>query len=190
MNAIDLSGYAGLIAIVLLTGNILLGLLISVRYNPSKRFPHRHINIFKIHNWTGYIALSVALLHPTLLLFSTTAGFRLLDLAFPVWSPSQPFENTLGAIALYTIAFVVVTSYYRVQIGRRLWKRLHYFAYAAAALFFTHGLLTDPYLKNGPFDPLDAEKVLVEFCLALVLLGIALRVRYAFRKLKAKKTFA
>lgn len=190
MDAIDLSGYAGLIAIVLLTGNILLGLLISVRYNPKKRFPHKHINIFKIHNWTGYIALSVALLHPTLLLFSTTADFRILDLVFPVWSPSQPFENTLGAIALYTIAFVVVTSYYRVQIGRRLWKRLHYFAYAAATLFFIHGLLTDPRLKNSPFNPLDAEKILVEFCLALVLMGITLRVRYAFRNPKTQKTFA
>lgn len=190
MNAIDLSGYAGLIGIVLLTINILLGLLISVRYNPKKRFPHRHINIFKIHNWTGYIALCVSLLHPVLLLFSTTAGFRILDVAFPVWSPSQPFENTLGAIAFYTIVFVVVTSYYRVEIGRRLWKRLHYFAYAAAILFFIHGLLTDPHLKNSPFNPLDAEKLLVELCFALVLLGITLRARYAFRKTKEQRTFA
>lgn len=190
MNAVDLSGDAGLIAVVLLTGNILLGLLISVRYNTRKRFPHRSINIFKIHNWTGYVALGVVLLHPTLLLFSATAGFRVWDLAFPVRSPSQPFENTLGAIALYTLAFVVVTSYYRVRIGRRLWKRLHYFAYAAAPLFFIHGLLTDPRLKNSPFDPFDGEKVLIEFCLLLVLLGIILRVRYALRKTKEQKIFA
>ncbi len=136
MTAIDLSSYAGLIALCLLTLNILLGLLISVRYQPKKHWPYRHVNTFKIHNWTGYVALCVALLHPVILLLSKTAGFRVLDIAFPVWSPSQPLENTIGATALYCLVLVVVTSYYRVDIGRRLWKRLHYFAYAAAALFF------------------------------------------------------
>lgn len=190
LTAVDLSSYVGLVALALLTLNILLGLLISVRYQPKKHWPYRHINTFKIHNWTGYVALSVALLHPVILLFSKTAGFRVLDIAFPVWSPSQPLENTIGATALYCLVLVVVTSYYRVEIGRRLWKRLHYFAYAAAALFFVHGLLTDPHLKNSPFNPLDAEKVLVEVCLGLVAVGIALRTSHALRSHKAKKTLA
>lgn len=191
MDAVNLSSYAGLLALCLLTLNILLGLLVSVRYQTKKRFPYRQINIFKIHNWTGYTALCVALLHPMLLLLSKTAGFRLFDIAFPVWSPTQPLVNTLGAAALYCLVLVVVTSYYRVEIGRRLWKRLHYVAYAAAALFFIHGLLTDPHLKNRPFDPFDAEKVLVETCLLLVIVSIVGRVKYAFRtSSKAQKTFA
>lgn len=188
MTAIDLSSYAGLVALCLLTLNILLGLLISVRYQPKKHWPHRHINTFKIHKWTGYVALGVALSHPVLLLLSKSAGFRVLDIAFPVWSPSQPFENSIGAVALYCLVLVVITSYYRVEIGRRLWKRLHYFAYAAATFFFVHGLLTDPHLKNSPFNPFDAEKVLVEVCLALVAVGSALRIRYAFRASKAQRT--
>ena len=53
MNAIDLSMYAGLTALCLLTLNILLGLLLSVKYQPKKHFPYRHFNTFKIHNWTG-----------------------------------------------------------------------------------------------------------------------------------------
>jgi len=28
----------------------------------------------------------------------------------PIWSPTQPFENTLGAIAFYLVAFVVLTA--------------------------------------------------------------------------------
>ena len=43
----------------LLTLNILLGLLLSTRYNPQKQWPNRKIKIFKIHNWTGYTALAV-----------------------------------------------------------------------------------------------------------------------------------
>lgn len=184
MTAIDLSTYAGLIALCLLTLNILLGLLLSVKYQPKKHFPYRHFNTFKIHNWTGYTALCVAGLHPILLLFSSTAGFGIRDILFPVWSPTQPLENTLGAAAFYLLAVVVITSYFRVKLGRKLWKSLHYLAYVTAALFFVHGLLTDPNLKNSPLDPFDAEKVLVEFCFLIVLVASAFRIRYAFKKKK------
>ncbi len=118
MTAQDLSTYLGLLAIGLLTFNIILGLLISFRYQAKKHYPYIHINIFKIHNWTGYIALGVVFLHPVLLLFSKTAGFKIIDIAAPLWSPTQSTINTLGAIALYLLAFVVVTSYFRVQIGQ------------------------------------------------------------------------
>ncbi|MDQ2925397.1 MAG: ferric reductase-like transmembrane domain-containing protein [Acidobacteriota bacterium] len=182
MTAIDLSSYVALLALALLSINILLGLLISVRYSPLRSWPHRQINIFALHNWTGYTALCVAGLHPALLLFSSTAGFRWFDLLWPLHSPSQPLVNSLGAAAFYCLAVVVTTSYFRIELGRKTWKRLHYTAYAAAALFFTHGIFTDPELKNRPTDFLDGEKVFIEVCLLIVLAAIALRVRYALKK--------
>ncbi|MGI9036775.1 MAG: ferric reductase-like transmembrane domain-containing protein [Pyrinomonadaceae bacterium] len=189
MTAQDLSTYLGLLAIGLLTFNILLGLLISVRYQAKKHFPYLRINIFKIHNWTGYIALGVVFSHPVLLLFSKTAGFGIIDIAVPLWSPTQASINTLGAIAFYLLAFVVVTSYYRVRIGRRLWKSFHYAGYAAAVLFFIHGIWTDPYLQNSALDPFDAEKVFVELCFLAVIIGVSLRLRYAWRKEKRAAIF-
>ncbi|MBA3915237.1 MAG: ferric reductase-like transmembrane domain-containing protein [Acidobacteriales bacterium] len=182
MTAIDLSRYIALLALSLLTINILLGLLISVRYSTLHSWPHLHINIFVLHNWTGYTALCVAGLHPVLLLFSKTAGFHWLDLLWPLHSPSQPLINSLGAAAFYCLAVVVLTSYFRIELGRKLWKRLHYTAYAAAVLFFTHGILTDPELKNRPTDLLDGEKVFIEGCLLIVLLAVGWRVRYAMKK--------
>lgn len=182
MSTIDLSSYIGLAALFLLTGNILLGLLISVRYSPVKNWPHRKINIFGLHNWTGYTALCVAALHPVVLLFSRTASFRWQDLLWPLHSPTQPLINSLGAAALYCLTLVVVTSYFRVELGRRTWKALHYTAYAAAALFFTHGILTDPELKGRPTDFLDGEKLVVEGCLLVVLLAVGWRVRYAIKQ--------
>ncbi|GAC1360583.1 MAG: hypothetical protein NVSMB3_08550 [Acidobacteriaceae bacterium] len=182
MSAIDLSSYVGLAAMLLLTGNILLGLLISVRYSPVRNWPHCKINIFGLHNWTGYTALCVAALHPVLLLFSRTAGFRWTDLIWPLHSPTQPLVNSLGAAALYCVALVVLTSYFRLELGRRRWKMLHYTAYLSAVLFFWHGIFTDPELKGRAPDFLDGEKLLVEGCLLLVLLGVGWRVRYAGRK--------
>ena len=188
MDPIELSSYAGLIAITLLTLNILLGLLLSIHYQPLKHWPRKKIDIFKIHNWTGYIALVFSLFHPIIILFSSTAHFHLIDIIFPLRSPSQPTENTIGAVALYLLIVVVVTSYFRGKLGFRLWKRFHYVAYVSAAAFFLHGLLTDPNLKNAPFDPFDAEKVLVEICLLLVGGGIFIRIRYGYRKRAQSKT--
>jgi len=162
VTAVELSNYAGLLAMGLLTINILLGLLLSTRYNPVLRWPHRKIEIFEIHNWTGYIALGIAFLHPVILLWSASAGFRPLDVAVPFWSPQQRNYNILGAFAFYLTAFVVVTSYFRPRLGNRIWKKLHYTAYAAAAVFYTHGILIDPNLKGRPTDFLDGEKLLVE----------------------------
>src|SRR5258708_30010992 len=108
MTALDLSAYVGLLAVFLATANICLGLLIAVRYSPLRLWPHRRINIFAIHNWTAYVLLAAAFTHPLILLFSTKNHWRLLDLAFPVWSPVQPVCNTVGAASGYLIVIVVL----------------------------------------------------------------------------------
>ena len=183
MSAIDLASYAGLTAMTLLTINLLIGLLMAVKYNPVRQWPHRRISTFQLHNWTAYAALTVACLHPVILLFSSKVHFRPLDLVYPLNSPKQPTINTLGAIALYLLIFVVVTSYFRRRIGRTWWKRLHYTAYAMAPFFYIHGILTDPELGDTPFhvDPLDGEKLYVELCLLLVLIAALLRLRRHYR---------
>ena len=186
ISAIELSSDIGLVAVGLLTANILLGLLMSVGYNPMRRWPRRRVKLFTLHNWTGYTALATAALHPIVVLFSSTAGFRPLDIAVPIWSPTQPVENTLGAIGLYFVAFAVLTSYFRHVFGFRRWKQLHYTTYAAAVVFFVHSLLTDPELKNRPVDWLDAEKLFVEACAVAVMAATAAR----FRARRAKPSAA
>jgi len=182
MTAIDLSSYFGLAAMTLLTLNILIGLVMSVKYNPVRDWPHRRINTFKIHNWTAYIALTIAAIHPVIILFSSTAKFTLVDILYPVNAPKQPWINVLGALALYTLAFVVLTSYFRRELGRKKWKTLHFTAYGTAALFYAHGILTDPNLKDSPIDFLDAEKVYVELCMLLVIVAATLRIRWQLRQ--------
>ena len=63
MTAIDLASYAGLVAMTLLTLNVVLGLLMAVKYNPVREWPHRRISTFQLHNWTAYTALAVACVH-------------------------------------------------------------------------------------------------------------------------------
>src|SRR5215813_10164034 len=176
-SAIDISSVVGLVAVGIFTAQILLGLLLSVGYNPTRQWPRQRVKLFTFHNWLGYIGLATALLHPLILLGSSTAGFRLFDVFVPIWSPTQPLPNTLGAIAFYLVAFVVVTSYVRRLYAHHTWKLLHYTAYAAAAVFYVHGTLSDPLLQNRPIDFIDAEKAYVEGCALLVVAATVWRFR-------------
>jgi DMSO/TMAO reductase YedYZ heme-binding membrane subunit len=180
--AIDVSSVIGLGAVGVFTAQILLGLLVSVGYNPLRSWPRRRVKLFTLHNWLGYIGLATAATHALTILLSSTAGFRMFDLVVPIWSPTQPLENTLGAIAFYLVAFVVLTSYFRRVFGRHRWKQLHYTAYAAAAVFYVHGTLADPLLQNRPVDFIDAEKAYVEGCALLVAAATVWRFRYARRR--------
>jgi methionine sulfoxide reductase heme-binding subunit len=181
----DLSSTVGLIAMALFTLNILMGLLISVNYNPQTWWPHRKLPFpfWKLHNWNAYLAICVAMLHPAILLFAgPKERFRLRDILLPLDSPHQTLYNCLGAITFYLFSFVVVTSYFRPQLRYRPWKKLHYTAYAAAAFMYVHGTLIDPNLKDQPTDFLDGEKVLVEICFLLVVAASIWRWKYGTEK--------
>ena len=182
ITVLDLSAYVGLAAVGAITLNMLLGLLMAFRYSPHRSWPHHRFNYFRFHNWTGYIALAVSILHPLILLFNKNPRFLVFDLVYPVHSPAQPLDNTVGAIALYLLAFVVVTSYLRIRLGRHLWKSFHFSIYFAAAALFWHSLLTDPTLKDAPVDWFDGGKLFVESCLLLIAAISLLRLRRARKK--------
>ncbi len=180
---LDLTAYIGLTAVGAITINMLLGVMMAFRYSPVRNWPHRRFNYFRLHNWTGYIALVVTLLHPLPLLLNKSPKFRVLDIVYPVHSPQQPLENTIGAIALYIVAIMVITSYFRIQLGRRTWKAFHFTVYLGAIALFYHSLFTDPDLKGAGIDWLDGGKIFVEVCAAIILVTMILRARRARRKI-------
>src|SRR5690348_11731369 len=190
MNVLDVSADLGLAAVFMLTVNICLGLLMAIRYSPYQRWPHQHINVFRLHRVTAYATISIVVMHPAVLLLLHSPRFRIYDVLWPVKSPSQPTVNTIGAIALYLVLIVLLTSLARLSIGRKLWKRFHYLNYPAAAAWFVHGLLTDTKLKDRPTDWLDAEKLFVEFCFGLIVaaftITVVVRRRHQQRDLHAK----
>jgi sulfoxide reductase heme-binding subunit YedZ len=182
ITVLDLSAYLGLTAVAALTVNMLLGVMMAFRYSPVRSWPHHRFNYFRLHNWTGYIALFFVILHPIVLLLNGSPKFRLLDIVYPVNSPQQPLENTIGAVALYIVAIMVVTSYFRIQLGRRVWKAFHFTVYLGAIALFWHSLFTDPDLKGAPINWLDGGKIFVAACAAIILVTILLRARHARKK--------
>lgn len=181
MNAKDLAADLGLVAVGLVTGNLLVGCLIAMRYSPWRSWPHRKFDTFRLHRWSGYASLGLVILHPIPLLFGSP-HFRVVDIVYPVHSPSQSLENSIGAFALYCVVIVVVTSYFRLALDRRLWKAFHFVVYAAAVGLFWHSIFTDPTLKHATIDPFDGEKIFIEACCLLVFVVGVLRWRYGVRK--------
>lgn len=186
MDLVDLSAYAGLAAVALATINLLIGLLMAMRYSPIKYWPHRRLNLFSAHRITAYATIALTVVHPLILLFVRRVKFRPLDVLIPIHSPLQPLQNTLGAIAFYLLLIVVITSVYRLSMERKWWKRVHLLVYPAALLLFIHGVFTDSELKTGRADVLDGEKVFIEGCFLAVLVVSFLSVKIRHKRMIAQ----
>ncbi len=177
MTILDVCAYLGLAAVGTATVNMVLGLLIALRYSPVRLWPHRRINIFRLHEWNAYFILLLIVLHPAVLLLRDSTHFGWRDVLLPIRSPVQPMLNTVGAAALYGLLIVIVTSFFRLRMARPLWKKLHFLVFPAFVLMFIHSIFTNPLLSNGRVDWLDGGKVFVDICSAIALLTWAARVR-------------
>ncbi|MDI5898399.1 MULTISPECIES: ferric reductase-like transmembrane domain-containing protein [Flavobacterium] len=182
---LDLSASIGLVATIVLTFNFLLGMMISTTYKKHKYWkslPKRikQINVYNLHNWTAYFALLLVLLHPLFLLFDKTTKFKLIDIFFPINAPTQKVFVTLGTLSMFALMIVVITTQkvIRDKMSFRAWKNIHLISYATAMLFVVHGIVMDPLLKNRPVDIFDAEKVVSELCLVVLLVATYLRYKF------------
>jgi predicted ferric reductase len=185
MTVLDLCSYLGLGAAGAATVNLLLGMLISLRYSPVRYWPHKRINLFALHQWTAYLTVALTLTHPVVLLFQSTRRFTVVDLLWPVHSPLQPKLNTVGAAAAYLVVLLVGSSLLRRQIGRPVWRRLHYAAFPMMVLLFVHSILTDPNLKDGHPDLLDGGKIFLEIACVVSVAAVVVRIWLHGRGLRA-----
>jgi predicted ferric reductase len=189
MSLLDLCSYLGLGAVGAVTINLLLGMLLSLRYSSLRQWPHRHLNLFAFHRWTAYAAAVLMLTHPAVLLFLRTPRFRVIDVLWPVHSYLQPKLNLTGACALYLLVIVLLSSLLRTRMARPVWRRLHYLVFPAAVLLLFHSILTDPNLKDGHPDLLDGGKIFVEAATLLSFAAVTIRIRlrgHGFRPVPAR----
>ena len=189
LTTIDLISYVGLAACGTMGLGILLGLLLSVKYDPVVSWPHRKLPIFRIHNSLSYATVLLIITHP-LLLLTAGKGFGLTEILLPFLGPYQPFENTLGALALYATLVVFVTSFFRKRLKFRRWKAIHYTNYLTAITFLFHSMLTNPSLNDKPINFTDGGKVFVLVCVVIVTLAIIARAFYAGRAARQGVTTA
>ena len=170
METIELSGIIGLIGIACLAANFIVGFIIWK--NIPIKLPYR-LTFLGLHKLTGYSAAGAIVVHVVLIPLDVKSKFSWSDLLLPLWTTHQPFANSFGALALYLISVVVISSYYKEKLTLSLWRILHYLSYFAAVPLIIHSLLTDPKLEDRPIDWFDAEKIFVLLCcLVIVALSV------------------
>jgi len=186
--ALEISSVLGLCALVVLSINFLLGLMLSTAYRRSsywKKMPLiiQKIDVQQVHNWTAYVAFGFILCHPFILLFERATKFFLPDILIPLHASYETGWTALGVISFYSVILVIITTQKGIKrrLGFRLWKNIHLISYATALLMCLHGIFMDPELKNQAPDYLDGEKLLCELCLLIIIVTSISRVRY-YRK--------
>jgi len=102
-------------------------------------------------------------------------AFLIFDLVYPVTFAGQPLKTL--ALSAAIIAFVVVTSYLRIRLGRRLWSLSFSIYFAAAALFWT--VYSPIRLEKWPCKLFDGGKLFVDLVCFLVVAISLLRMRHA-----------
>ncbi len=126
----------GVVSLVLLTLVVLLGVLQVLRLS-SERWPRFVID--GMHRYMSLLALAFLSVHVATTLLDSYVPIGLLDAFVPFHSRYHPLWLGLGAAASDLLIAVLFTSLVRVWIGVRLWRALHWCAYASWPLAVVHG---------------------------------------------------
>jgi predicted ferric reductase len=154
----------GLVALVLLTGSMALGLLSSVRFQ-RPAWP-RFVTL-GLHRNVSLLALAFTIAHVLTTVLDSFVSIPLQDAFIPFISSYRTFWLGLGAIAFDLMLALIGTSLVRGRLGLRSWRIVHWGAYLCWPVAVLHGLGT------GTDTPVRWVLALTAACV-LVVAGLTL----------------
>ena len=129
----------GLVALVLLTLSVVLGVVQSVGW-AHPRWPrfltsglHKNVSLLVTAFLGAHIVTAIG---------DSFAPIGWLDVVVPFVSRYRPIWLGLGAVAVDLLIALVITSLLRQRLGYRAWRVVHWTAYACWPIAFLHGLGT------------------------------------------------
>ncbi|HEX4672492.1 MAG TPA: ferric reductase-like transmembrane domain-containing protein [Solirubrobacteraceae bacterium] len=130
----------GAVALLLLTGSVVLGVLGSVRFDAGPRWPRFTIDV--LHRDVSLLVIVFLVLHVLTSVLDGFAPVSLLDAVIPFRGSYRPFWLGLGALSFDLLIALVLTSVLRRRLGYRSWRAIHWLAYASWPIAVFHGLGT------------------------------------------------
>jgi len=128
---------SGIVAFVLLTTAVILGLTLSgrakLRYWP--RFA-----VEDVHRFAGLLTGTFVSIHVLTLFVDSYLPFSLTQLAVPGASSYRPLATALGVVAAELLLALALTNRYRKKLSYRFWRRAHYLNFAVWGLALGHGI--------------------------------------------------
>lgn len=136
----------GIVALLLLTASIVLGVLTTSRWRTS-RWPRFALSA--VHRNLTLLTLVFIVVHVVTTVLDGYAPVRLVDAVVPFVSAYRPVWLGLGAVAFDLLLALVVTSLLRARLGYRLWRQIHWLAYASWPVALIHALGTGSDARSG-----------------------------------------
>ena len=158
----------GMVALVLLTGIIVLGVLGPLRVSTDlwPRFAIR-----TVHRDLSLLTLAVIAIHVIALVADSFVSVPLSSAVLPWGSSYSPFWTGIGAVAFDLMIALVVTSLLRNRLGFRIWRFIHWGAYLSWPLAVAHGIAT------GTDTSAAWDFAVTVLCITIVAIAVAMRVQ-------------
>jgi DMSO/TMAO reductase YedYZ heme-binding membrane subunit len=172
--------YAGVFALIGLTGSVLLGLVATDRIVMT---PGHRVMAQAVHRAFSFGTLAFLIIHIVTEILAQRS--HVIDGVIPFLSPFRTFYIGLGTIASDLILLLVVTSIIRKRFTSHgkawRWRAIHYASYVAFVFGVLHGLLggraAKPYVDWS-----------YGFAIAVTALGLA--VRFLATSLRPRETLS
>ncbi len=136
----------GVVSLVLLSAVALLGVLVH-RQGRLPGLPR--FAVTGLHRTISLLAVVFLAVHVLSAVADKYVTIQLIAAIIPFASSYLPLQIGLGAVALDLVAALVITSLLRARIGPRLWRGVHWLAYAAYPLAVVHSVTSAADLRAG-----------------------------------------
>lgn len=167
---------SGYVSLLLLTAILVLGILTAMRWT-SRDWPrfvsqalHRNLSLLVLVFLAIHIVTSVA---------DPFAGIGVLNAVAPFTGSYRPVWLGLGVLSVELLVALVITSLLRHRIGFRLWRTVHFAAYACWPTALLHTLGTGSDVRSA------WALVLGLGCVASVVVALAWRLTSRVPRLPA-----
>ena len=130
---------SGIVALLLLTASVALGVVTTLRWK-SDLWPR--FAVASLHRSLTLLAVAFVAVHVGTTVLDGYAPVGLRDAFVPLLSQYRPVWLGLGAVAFDLLLALVLTSLLRARIGYRMWRGIHWLAYASWPVALVHALGT------------------------------------------------
>jgi hypothetical protein len=128
---------AGIIAYLILTGVVLVGLTLSGQL----RVPHwPKFAVTDVHRFGGLLVGVFVSIHIATIAIDTFTPFSFTQLLVPLSSHYRPLWTGLGIVAAEMLVALAVTNALRTRIPYRWWRRIHILNFAVWGAATVHGI--------------------------------------------------
>lgn len=127
---------AGMVAMLLITFSVILGLAMAARVIPARR----RGDAVRLHQHLALIALGAIAAHGLLLAADPWLKAGVQGIVVPFAIGYRPLWTGLGIVSAYLALILGLSFYVRRRIGARLWRRMHRFTVVVYVLALAHAL--------------------------------------------------